>query len=149
MVCTNDGIDINVDFIPVVSTQSPDDALALLIGMYTIFELSFDKKSRAIRLLYSILHGEKRFLSNSVRQFIKEKNIDIYNEEKQKGSSSSFNHGSNITTDQSLEQSQLNLNLADKLANQNHSFPVGEARQNQTLNNAPDLNSNTTKNADQ
>lgn len=70
-------IHVYVDFCRITSTSSPDDALALLISMYTIFELAFDKKSRVVRLIYSILHGDKQYLSNSIRMYIKEKNIDI------------------------------------------------------------------------
>jgi hypothetical protein len=67
--------------------------------MYTIFELSFDKKSRAIRLLYSVLHGDKRFLSNSIRNLIRDKNIDIDWQLKQKlSSSSSISLSNNSTT---------------------------------------------------
>ncbi len=86
MVCTDDRINIYVDFIRITSTTSPDDALALVIAMYTIFELSFSKTSRAIRFLYACLHGDKRFLSNSVRLLIKEKNIEINPEQNQQQS---------------------------------------------------------------
>ncbi|CAF4241972.1 unnamed protein product [Adineta steineri] len=65
--------------------------------MYTIFELSFNKKSRTIRLIYSVLHGDKRFLPNSIRIFIKENNIDIYSEQQQSSLNSS-NSMSNIST---------------------------------------------------
>ena len=98
-----------MDFIPIISTDSPDDAVALLIAMYTIFELVFDKKSRAIRLLYSILHGDKRFLSNSIRILIKEKNIDIYYEQ-QLISSASSNSSLNNSTTTSTTQSQTPIN---------------------------------------
>jgi hypothetical protein len=86
LVCTDDRINIYVDFIRITSTTSPDDALALVIAMYTIFELSFSKTSRAIRFLYACLHGDKRFLSNSVRLLIKEKNIEINPEQNQQQS---------------------------------------------------------------
>ncbi|CAF1141210.1 unnamed protein product [Adineta ricciae] len=80
LVCIDDTIHVYVDFTSIVSTDSPDDAVALLIAMYTIFELSFDKKSRTVRLLYAALHAETRYLTNSVRVLIKDKNIDIYAE---------------------------------------------------------------------
>lgn len=51
--------------------------MALLIGMYSVFELSFDKKSRTVRFLYCVLNSEKQFLSNSIRVLIKEKNIEV------------------------------------------------------------------------
>ncbi|CAF1058741.1 unnamed protein product [Adineta steineri] len=97
LVCVNDLIHVYVDFHLIVSTNSPDDALALLVSMYTIFELSFNKKSRTIRLIYSVLHGDKRFLPNSIRIFIKENNIDIYSEQQQSSLNSS-NSMSNIST---------------------------------------------------
>ena len=80
MVFLDDFIHIYVDFLPIVATTSLDDALALLIAMYTIFELNFPKNSRTIRLLYSVLHCDRRFLSNTIRLFIKEKQINIDDE---------------------------------------------------------------------
>ena len=77
--------------------------------MYTIFELTFDKKSRAIRFLYSVLYGDKQFLSNSIRILIKEKNIDIHQQRHQL-TSSSPNSSSNYSTTFSVEsqtQSQV------------------------------------------
>jgi hypothetical protein len=91
-----------VDFVPIVTTTSPDDALALLLAMYTIFELNFDKNSRAVRFLYAIIFSDKRFLSNSTRILIKEKNIDIDAEQKYKRSSNtqtSSNYDSTIDMD--------------------------------------------------
>jgi hypothetical protein len=84
LVCTDDHIDIYVDLNLMLSTNSPDDALAFLIAMYTIFELSFDKKNRKIRLFYYVSHGDKRFLLSSTCSLIKEKNIDIYSEQNYK-----------------------------------------------------------------
>ena len=78
MVFVDDLINIYVDFLPITTTTSPDDALALLISMYTIFELNFPKNNRTMRLLYSILHADKRFLPNTVRAFIREKQIDFF-----------------------------------------------------------------------
>lgn len=83
MVSLDDLIHIYVDFIPITSTTSPDDALSLLISMYTIFELNFPKNNRTVRLLYSLFHGEKRFLSNTIRSFIREKDIEISEEIRQ------------------------------------------------------------------
>ena len=42
-----------------------------------------------MRLLYSVLHGEKRFLSNPICILIKEKNIDLDSEQDHKQSISS------------------------------------------------------------
>ena len=75
MVFLDEFSHIYVDFLPIVATTSLDDALALLIAMYTIFELNFPKNSRTIRLFYSVLHCDRRFLSNTIRLFIKEKQI--------------------------------------------------------------------------
>jgi hypothetical protein len=114
-VCIDDLIYVYVDFNQILSTNSPDDAVALLIAMYTIFELSFDKKSRTIRFLYAVLHGDKQFLSNSIRILIKEKNIDI-DRERPKVSSISSNSLSNSSTTlntQSQAQSQIETNLLD------------------------------------
>ena len=86
MVFMDDLIQIYVDFLPVTATTSSDDALALLISMYTIFELSFPKNNRTMRLLYSVLHAEKRFLTNTIRLFLQEKQIDIVDGSRQNDS---------------------------------------------------------------
>lgn len=77
MVFIDDSINIYVDFLPITETTSADDALALLISTYTIFELAFPKNSRTVRLLYSVFHKEKRFLTNTIRLFLQKKEIDM------------------------------------------------------------------------
>ncbi|CAF1447885.1 unnamed protein product [Adineta steineri] len=118
LVLVDDRIYIYVDFVQVVSTSSPDDALALLIAMYTIFELAFNKNSRSIRLLYSILYADPRFLPNTIRIFLKEKNIDVYDEENKKLTSSSTTL-SNYTTTSINSQSSNDLAII-----QTYSSPV-------------------------
>ncbi|CAF3353519.1 unnamed protein product [Rotaria socialis] len=43
MVFDDNVIYIYLDFLPIVSTTSPDDGLALLLAIYLIFELNFPK----------------------------------------------------------------------------------------------------------
>ncbi|CAF1685382.1 unnamed protein product, partial [Adineta ricciae] len=109
LVSIDDIIHVYVDFCPILSTTSPDDALGLLIGMYSVFELSFDKKSRTIRFLYCVLHGDKQFLSNSIRVLIKEKNIEIHRERLQPPSASSYSMSTNTTTFRTDSQSQSQI----------------------------------------
>lgn len=90
MVFLDSSIDIYVDFLPITTTTSPEEALSLLISMYTIFELNFPKNNRTIRLLYAVLHGETRFLSNTIRHFIKKKPIDIVEVHRQNVSNTSL-----------------------------------------------------------
>jgi hypothetical protein len=78
MVFLDSSINIYVDFLPITATASPEEALALLISMYTIFELNFPKNNRTMRLLYAVLHADTRFLPNAIRHFMKEKQIDIF-----------------------------------------------------------------------
>jgi len=61
MVIIDDVIYIYVDFVSVTSATSPDIGLTLLLAMYVIFELNFHKNSRAVRLLYAVAFGDKRF----------------------------------------------------------------------------------------
>jgi hypothetical protein len=124
-VCIDDLIYVYVDFNQILSTNSPDDAVALLIAMYTIFELSFDKKSRTIRFLYAVLHGDKQFLSNSIRILIKEKNIDIDRERPKVSSisSNSLSNSSTTLTTQSQAQSQIETNLLDH-STAEHTSPI-------------------------
>jgi hypothetical protein len=130
LVSINDQIHVYVDFIPILSTTSPDDALALLIAMYSIFELNFNRSSRAIRFLYSILHGDKRFLSNAMRLLIKEKGIDICNEANRKNISSSNNicTNSTILTSNSQISTNININTENTFINkENESDRPGES----------------------
>ncbi|CAF1503507.1 unnamed protein product [Adineta ricciae] len=145
LVCINDRITIFVDFVPILSTNSPDDALALLISMYTIFELSFDKKSRAIRLLYSVLHGDKRFLSNSIRNLIREKEIDIYwNENKKSPLFSSNNQSADSTTlviePQTQTQTQPSSDLLNESKVEQNSPVASQTSQTKSSNDVPDFN---------
>lgn len=88
MVTVDDQMHIYVDFVPILSRTSPDDALGLLLCMYSIFELNFYRHCRAIRFIYSIFYGDKHFLSNSMRLLIKEKRIDILDQRTQQHLSS-------------------------------------------------------------
>jgi hypothetical protein len=128
LVSIDDIIHIYVDFDPILSTSSPDDALGLLIAMYSIFELSFDKKSRTIRFLYCVLHGDKQFLSNSIRVLIKEKNIDIHRERLQLPSISSYSVSNNTTILTSEFQSQLQIvtNLLDHSTGEHNSSIINQ-----------------------
>ena len=145
MVCINDHISIFVDFVPVLSTNSPDDALALLLAMYTIFELSFDKKSRAIRLLYCVLHGDKNYLTNSIRSLINEKDIDLdWAKKKQSSSSSSSstsqsNDSTTIVTEPEV-QSQMNLNSSSESTVEETSPLVSQISEAKVSNDALSLN---------
>ncbi|CAF1262294.1 unnamed protein product [Adineta ricciae] len=134
LVCMDDLIYVYVDFLPIVSTNSPDDALALLVSMYTIFELSFDKKSRTIRLLYSVLHGDKQFLSNSVRLLIKEKSINIHRERPQLPSTSPDSFRNNPTTINTtpVSRTQMDTNVSDNLTAE-HASVTSRTKEQTTL----------------
>lgn len=100
-----------MDFLPIVSTTSIDDGLALLLGMYAVFELNFNKNSRAIRLLYAVVFGDKRFLTNTIRNIMHEKNIDVYHEQNQKTSNNRnlISNNAMIFNNRSLSSSQDKL----------------------------------------
>ena len=105
--------------------------------MYTIFELSFDKKSRAIRFLYSVLHSDKQFLSNSIRILIKEKNIDIRREQRQLSSTSSNSvyDGSTTFTVESQARSQIESNSFDNSAAKDDSPTINQTTEPKSSNN--------------
>ncbi|CAF4051096.1 unnamed protein product [Rotaria sordida] len=113
MVFADNTITVYTDFLSIVSATSPDDALALLLAMYVVFELNFPKNGRAIRFLYSIMLGDTRYLSNKMRTLIKEKNIEIYTEQNRKiyeSTCSVSNSHSAVSNDtQSLSQASSNL----------------------------------------
>ncbi|CAF1426972.1 unnamed protein product, partial [Rotaria sordida] len=113
MVFADNTITVYTDFLSIVSATSPDDALALLLAMYVVFELNFPKNGRAIRFLYSIMLGDTRYLSNKMRTLIKEKNIEIYTEQNRKiyesTCSVSKSHSAVSNDTQSLSQASSNL----------------------------------------
>jgi activator of HSP90 ATPase len=112
-----------VDFVSIVSTTSPDDALALLLAMYAIFELNFHKNSRTVRLLYGIAFSDKRFLSNTIRNFIQEKGIDIYMEQNRKTSNDTNGISNNSATvnlnSQTSSQDKLNSHCPSSIEDVN------------------------------
>ncbi|CAF1374408.1 unnamed protein product, partial [Adineta steineri] len=113
MVSIDDIIHIYVDFEPILTTSSPDDALDLLIAMYSIFELSFDKKSRTTRFLYCVYT---------------EKNIDIHRERLQLPSISSYSVSNNTTTltGDYQSQSQIVTNLLNQSTGEHNSSVTNE-----------------------
>lgn len=117
---------IYVDFVPILSTASSDDAVGLLIAMYSIFELSFDKKSRTIRFLYCVLHGDKQFLSNSIRVLIKEKNIEIHQERLRQlpAPSNSISNNETALVSESQVQLQTVTNMLDHSTGQHISSSI-------------------------
>ncbi|CAF4309637.1 unnamed protein product, partial [Rotaria sp. Silwood2] len=128
LVFINDVIHVYVDFLPIVATTSTDDALALLLAMYAIFELNFHKYSRSIRLLYAIFFSDKRFLSNTLRQFVQDKQIDIYSELNQKQSinknpivnkTTQSNYNSSYFSNVKLFQSGLSIIEQENSINEN------------------------------
>jgi len=141
-----------VDFNSVLSTNSPDDAVALLIAMYTIFELTFDKKSRTIRLIYSVLHAETRYLTNSVRILIKEKNIDIYAEQQYQQQqhqiiSNSPSNGPTTLADESQPQSQFKINLPSDPSVEGNSLIISQSTEPKYSNDNRDSNLNSNSNS--
>ncbi|CAF1356753.1 unnamed protein product [Rotaria sordida] len=125
LVIINDRINVYVDFLPIVSTTSPDDGLALLFAMYSIFELNFSKHSRAIRLLYAVFFGDKRWLSNTIRDVIQEKKINIYMEKNRITSNNtnliSNNSPTNNINSQCSLQDKLNPSCISTIEDKNNS----------------------------
>ena len=115
MVFDDNVIYIYLDFLPIVSTTSPDDGLALLLAIYLIFELNFPKNNRSIRFLYSIIFGDTRFILNKMRNLIKEKNIEISTEQNRKllDNTNLFSHGHTTVNNASQSsQSKVNINAS-------------------------------------
>ncbi|CAF4178244.1 unnamed protein product [Rotaria magnacalcarata] len=127
MVFDDNVIYIYLDFLLIVSTTSPDDGLALLLAIYLIFELNFSKNNRSIRFLYSIIFGDIRFISNKMRNLIKEKNIEISIEQNRKlldNTNLFSNSHTTVNNDSQSSQSKVNINasciLPEDLSSLNH-----------------------------
>lgn len=78
IIIADDSFHVYVDYHRITETNSPDNVLALVLSMFSIFELSFAKNARVFRFLYAIIFGAKRYLSNVMRKIMQEKSIDIY-----------------------------------------------------------------------
>ncbi|CAF4352204.1 unnamed protein product, partial [Rotaria sp. Silwood2] len=128
LIFAKDQIHIYVDFIPIISTTSPDDALGLLIAMYSVFELNFNRNSRAIRFLYAILHNNKRFLSNTMHLLIKEKDIDIINEINRQ----------QITSPNSISNNSTTLSTSSKISTHNKIITESTSMDEENNFNVPD-----------
>ncbi|CAF1405871.1 unnamed protein product [Adineta ricciae] len=67
---------------------------------------SFDKKSRAIRRLYSVLYGDTRYITNPVHILIKTKNIYMNGEQQKQHQSISNSLSTGPTTHSTQYSSQ-------------------------------------------
>ncbi|CAF1468905.1 unnamed protein product, partial [Adineta steineri] len=117
LVLMNDVMHIFVDFNPIVSSTSPDDGLALLLAMYAVFKLNFNKNNRTIRLLYAIVFGDKRFISNSIRDNDSiDINTDSYDNSSKvfEQSSSSSSSSSNVVATQKRKRAASTQKSKDK-----------------------------------
>jgi len=78
IIIADNSFHVYVDYHLVTETTSPGHVLALILSMFSIFELSFAKNARVLRFLYAIIFGAQRYLSNVMRKIIQEKAIDVY-----------------------------------------------------------------------
>lgn len=78
IIIADNSFHVYVDYHLVTETTSPGHVLALILSMFSIFELSFAKNTRVLRFLYAIIFGAQRYLSNVMRKIIQEKAIDVY-----------------------------------------------------------------------
>ncbi|CAF0980148.1 unnamed protein product [Didymodactylos carnosus] len=71
-----------LDWQTVTETDSINDAVAILVSFYRLFELKFSTHCRAIRLLYIVLLNEKKYFSNSIRRVLIDCKFDFGQEKK-------------------------------------------------------------------
>ena len=118
--------------------------------MNTIFELAFNKNSRLIRLLYSIFYADTRFLPNTVHVFLKEKKIDIYDEEKHKLKISFVTSSDNSTTSIDSQSSNgPNTSQASSLSLHANEIVDRDSASTSSSQKNADLSSNIAMNIDE
>ncbi|CAF1648673.1 unnamed protein product, partial [Didymodactylos carnosus] len=74
---TDETIDIMLDWSIVVSTTSAEDAVALWISLYDIFEIKFGQHSVPTRLLFSMIFNDKTEASKATRKILNDWEIKI------------------------------------------------------------------------
>ena len=131
LIFIKDVIHIYVDFFPFTETTSADEALALLISADTIFDLTFPKNNRTVRLLYSVLYGEKRFLTNTIRLFLHEKGIELGGTSLQKESIDSASAKNDLSLDAASSQT---LAGEGKPTNESNASSGGNSKVDDVLN---------------
>ncbi|CAF0911219.1 unnamed protein product [Didymodactylos carnosus] len=60
----------------VVTTTTLQEAVALLVATYNSFQLKPDPRSRTVRLLYTVLLNERKYISNNIRAILNELNYE-------------------------------------------------------------------------
>jgi hypothetical protein len=73
----DDGFVIHVDFVPVTKTDDCSTALAMIVVLYSIFEIQFGSHNLAIRLLYGILIQELDALDKRLRGLLSDWNFPV------------------------------------------------------------------------
>ncbi|CAF1591132.1 unnamed protein product, partial [Adineta steineri] len=109
------------------------------------------KKSRTTRLLYAILHAETRYLTNSARILIKEKNIDVYGEQQYQQQqqqqqhqtmSNSSSTSSTISESESQSHIQFEIHSSGDFSVQDNCLILNQLTDTTSTNDNPDTNSN-------
>lgn len=77
IVVEDDNIKIYVDWTFICSSNSIEQALAILVGLYCLMNLKFHAYRTAVRFLYVYFLGDTQQQSNSTRRFFKEYNIEL------------------------------------------------------------------------
>ncbi|CAF2055407.1 unnamed protein product [Rotaria magnacalcarata] len=66
----NDKYELYLDYERIVQTTSASEALSLLISLYNVFEIKFQRHGRAAHLLYGVLFEDTNELSKSLRAIL-------------------------------------------------------------------------------
>ena len=66
----NDKYELYLDYQLIVQTTSVQEAIAILLGLYNIFEIKFTRHSRGIHLLYGIMFQDQNELTKSLRKIL-------------------------------------------------------------------------------
>ncbi|CAF3919387.1 unnamed protein product [Rotaria magnacalcarata] len=120
IVVEDDNIKIYCDWTFICSSNSIEQSLAVLVGLYSLMNLKFHAYRAAVRFLYAYFLNDKQQQSNSIRRFCKEYNIEL-----QSKPSASLNQLATKTNNNTLDP--------DELENSDHNSIIDSEEKNTAI----------------
>jgi hypothetical protein len=66
----NDKYQLYLDYEVIVQTTSAEEAISILLCLYNLFEIKFQRHSRGVHLLYGIMFEDQNDLTKSLRKVL-------------------------------------------------------------------------------
>ncbi|CAF3796765.1 unnamed protein product [Rotaria sp. Silwood1] len=134
----DDKYELYLDYQLIVHTTSAQEAIAILLGLYNIFEIKFTRHSRGVPLLYGIIFQDQNELTKSLRKILLSWEFIIKNKSivHQHQSTTTVNNGGMTQSTTSIETNVNDSNEDDPNKNgpnENYSN-INHVNQESTIN---------------